>query len=93
MVPDPYPQLTGFFPEPRRPEFKFEVQRFAFLNDFLRECITFLRCPEAEPLPRPLVQLGRDRVAVGLLDVRHARPLRQVLPCQPVGVLVDPAFP
>ena len=75
------------------PEFEFEVHRFAFLSDLLRLCMAFLRCPEAQPLPRSVVEVVGDRVETGLRDMRHAPALRQVLTDQPVGVLVGASLP
>ena len=55
--------------------------------------IAFLRGPKAESLPRSVVELRRNHVAVLLGQGSHAAPFREVLPQQAVGVLVGPAFP
>ena len=44
------PFADGRWGSGRHPEFKFEVQYFAFLSDLLRLCIAFLRRLVAEPL-------------------------------------------
>ncbi len=68
-------------------DINFEVQHRASSD------IAFLRGPVAESLPRPAVELRRDPMAVVLGECRHAAPLGEVLPQQPVGVLVGPPFP
>ena len=52
-----------------------------------------MRRAEAEAQPGAVVEGGRDRGALALGERGQVRALGQILPQQPVGVLVGAAFP
>lgn len=52
-----------------------------------------VRRPVAQPLARPAVQLIVHHADLLVADVVRGPPLREVLPQEPVGVLVGPALP